>query len=82
MSTFRDTVAWIVALLGAIVIYESFGALWLAAWTVGVMAFVHSRNWSGPFPGDDATLDEQSQVFPLRHEYEGPEHGPGAPGTR
>jgi hypothetical protein len=78
MSTFRDAVAWIVALLGAVSIYESFGAVWLAGWTVGVMAFLHSRHWSGTFPGDGETRDAPWHAAPLRHEREDPEHRAGS----
>src|SRR5690606_25585794 len=37
---------------------------WLAAWTVGVMAFVHSRNWSGAFPADNV-LDARDESLTL-----------------
>lgn len=72
MSTFRDTVTWVIALLGAVAVYDAFGHVWLAAWTVGVMAFVHSRNWSGTFPGDDVldAPDGAPAVFSVSEHHE------------
>jgi hypothetical protein len=67
MSTFRDTVAWIVGLLGAVAVYDAGGALWLVAWTIGFMAFVHARHWTGTFPGEDDAFDTPSQAPPLHH---------------
>jgi hypothetical protein len=67
MSTFRDTVAWVAGLLGAVAVYDSGGAVWLAAWTIGFMAFVHARHWTGTFPGEDDAFDAPSQAPPLHH---------------
>jgi hypothetical protein len=53
MPTVRMLVFWIVALLGAVLVYEPLGIPGLVAWTVGALAVRHSRNWEGAFPGDD-----------------------------
>ena len=77
MSTFRDIALWVAGLLGAVAIYESVGAVGLTAWTVGVLAVSHSRNWSGTFPGDDPTPGERWSADPLCDERADSAHRAG-----